>query len=306
MKRLLDCVASDFKQMQREDYIQAIQASEGRVLISETVCTAPPLYPGITNQEIVSRFGADMILLNMFDLFNPVIEDLTFAGNAIQLVNYIKDLTGRPIGVNIEPIDVNAVAAEELNQLPEGRTASERTLKALQAIDIDFICLTGNPKTGVTNKEIEHAIKRTRQLIGTRAFIIAGKMHGAGVSQEAGKTIIDDQTIERFVKAGADVILIPSPGTVPGITIDMANQWVNKIHQLGSLAMLTIGTSQEGASEQTIQQIALQNKMIGADIHHIGDAGFTGLAIPENITTYSITIRGKRHTYTRMCSSPKR
>ncbi|MBM7539896.1 haloacid dehalogenase-like hydrolase [Amphibacillus cookii] len=306
MKRLLNCVASDFQQMQREDYIQAIQASEGRVLISETVCNAPPLYPGITNQEIVSRFGADMILLNVFDLFNPVIQNLGYEGNATQLINYIKDLTGRPIGVNIEPIDVNASAAEELYQLPEGRTASERTLNALKEINIDFICLTGNPQTGVTNNEIERAIQRTRQLIGKRAFIIAGKMHGAGVSGEAGKTIIDDQTIERFVAAGADVILIPSPGTVPGITIDMANQWVNKVHQLGSLAMLTIGTSQEGASEQTIQQIALQNKMIGADIHHIGDAGFTGLAIPENITTYSIAIRGKRHTYIRMCSSPKR
>ncbi len=52
--------------------------------------------------------------------------------------------------------------------------------------------------------------------------------------------------------------------------------------------MLTIGTSQEGADESTIRQIALAAKMAGADIHHIGDAGFYGIAVPENIMAYSI------------------
>ena len=30
---------------------------------------------------------------------------------------------------------------------------------------------------------------------------------------------------------------------------------------------------------------------------HIGDAGFCGIALPENIMALSIAIRGKRHTY---------
>lgn len=70
--------------------------------------------------------------------------------------------------------------------------------------------------------------------------------------------------------------------------------------------MLTIGTSQEGADEGTIRQIALASKMAGADLYHIGDAGYHGIAIPENIMTYSIAIRGKRHTYIRMARSPLR
>jgi hypothetical protein len=70
--------------------------------------------------------------------------------------------------------------------------------------------------------------------------------------------------------------------------------------------MLTIGTSQEGADESTIRQIALAAKMAGADIHHIGDAGFYGIAVPENIMTYSTTIRGRRHTYVRMARSINR
>ncbi|WP_067842026.1 DUF7916 family protein [Amphibacillus sediminis] len=305
-QRLLNCHASDFRKMNRDELLQAIKASEGRVLVSETVCAAPPLYPGVTNQEIVTRFGADLLLLNMFDLFNPVIAGVEFTGDASALIDYIKTLTGRPVGINIEPVDPHAKPVEQLLKLPEGRTSSEHTLSALKNIDIDFVCLTGNPQTGVTNDEIERAIKRTQALIGDDVIIIAGKMHGAGVSGEAGGLIIDLETIERFVQAGADIILIPSPGTVPGITVDMAHQWVKQVHQLGALAMLTIGTSQEGSSAHTIEQIALQNKMVGADLHHIGDAGYTGLAIPENITTYSIAIRGKRHTYLRMSSSPCR
>jgi len=66
---------------------------------------------------------------------------------------------------------------------------------------------------------------------------------------------------------------------------------------------LTTGTSQEGADESTIRQIALNSKMAGADMFHIGDAGVAGIAIPENIMAYSIVVRGKRHTYVRMASS---
>jgi len=71
----------------------------------------------------------------------------------------------------------------------------------------------------------------------------------------------------------------------------------------GALAMLTVGTSQEGADEATIRQIALNSKMAGADIYHVGDTGFYGIAVPENIMSYSIAIRGWRHTYLRMASS---
>jgi len=48
------------------------------------------------------------------------------------------------------------------------------------------------------------------------------------------------------------------------------------------------------------------SKMAGADIHHIGDTGYAGLALPENIFTYSVAIRGVRHTYSRMARSVNR
>jgi len=46
--------------------------------------------------------------------------------------------------------------------------------------------------------------------------------------------------------------------------------------------------------------------MAGADLHHIGDAGYTGMAVPENIFAYSVAIRGLRHTYARMARSIRR
>ena len=75
------------------------------------------------------------------------------------------------------------------------------------------------------------------------------------------------------------------------------------IHSFNKLSLTAIGTSQEGADIQTIRQIALNCKMAGTDIHHIGDSGYVGMALPENIMAYSIAIRGVRHTYHRMGQS---
>ena len=41
----------------------------------------------------------------------------------------------------------------------EGRKASDATFKEAEKLGLQFICLTGNPGTGVTNKMIAKAIK---------------------------------------------------------------------------------------------------------------------------------------------------
>ena len=48
------------------------------------------------------------------------------------------------------------------------------------------------------------------------------------------------------------------------------------------------------------------NKRCGIDIQHIGDAGWCGIALPENIMALSIAIRGKRWTYHKIASSVNR
>ena len=305
MKRLLDCTASDFLNMTGQDLKQSIKASEGRTMLAETMATVPPLYPDVTNAELTASFGADLLLFNVFDVFNPEVMGFT-PSNPEQVIHEIKHLTGRPVGLNLEPVDLNAEKIETLDQIDRGRIASDEALAQAKSLGFDFICLTGNPKTGVTNVEITNAIQRARRTFGSDALIIAGKMHGAGVTSETGSGIISESALDAFIDAGADVILMPSPGTVPGITTEDAQKYVSYVHSKSALAMLTIGTSQEGADESTIRQIALAAKMAGADIHHIGDAGFYGIAVPENIMTYSTTIRGRRHTYVRMARSINR
>ncbi|TCS83263.1 haloacid dehalogenase-like hydrolase [Tepidibacillus fermentans] len=302
MKRLLDCTASDFKKMKGQDLKQAIKASEGRVIVSEVIGTVQPLYPSVTNVEIAAAFGADMILLNLFNVFRPSIQGFA-VDNPSAIIQKLKELIGRPVGLNLEPVDPKAKQLEQLIELPEGRIASEKTLLEAKHLGFDFVCLTGNPKTGVTNLEIKKAIETARHVFGKDGLIIAGKMHGAGVEGETGEEIVKEEDIQGFIEAGADIILLPSPGTVPGITIESSQRLIRFIHKNGALALLTIGTSQEGADEATIRQIALNSKMAGADLYHIGDAGYAGIAIPENIMNYSIAVRGKRHTYVRMASS---
>src|SRR5690606_21148698 len=145
--------------------------------------------------------------------------------------------------------------------------------------------------------------KLAKDVFQDDGMIIAGKMHGAGVKGEAGVSIVSEEVVKKFVENGADVVLLPGVGTVPGSTLEKTTRLVDIVKNAGAMVMTTIGTSQEGADEATIRQIALLNRMAGADIHHIGDAGFNGIAVPENIMTYSIAIRGKRHTYKRMAAS---
>jgi hypothetical protein len=310
MKRILDCRGSDFRQISREELKQAIRAAEGRTIMAETVVTSQPLLPEVSNPEVMKAFGADMILLNLFDVMNPKVNGVdsysifqpNAAGSEVDenIIRKIKELTGLPVGINLEPVDPNANALENLHSLPEGRTATEKSLAMAKQLGCDFICLTGNPKSGVTNEKIEQAIILANKHFG--GLIIAGKMHNAGTAG----SVFDLDAFSRFAEAGADVILFPAPGTVPGVREETLAKAIENVKSKGALTLAAIGTSQEGADEETIRAIALSSKRAGVDIFHIGDAGYSGMALPENIQTLSITVRGKRHTYIRMAASPVR
>lgn len=69
--------------------------------------------------------------------------------------------------------------------------------------------------------------------------------------------------------------------------------------------MTAIGTSQEGADVQAIRQIVLMCKMAGADLHHIGDTDYLGLALPENIFAIMWLFRGKSTPLAALHLKPK-
>ena len=169
-----------------------------------------------------------------------------------------------------------------------------------------FLLITGNPATGVTGDSIYRALSDIRQAVGDRAILMSGKMHGAGTWPELGEAyrpLVTEENVAAFAAAGCQVMLLPAPGTVPGLTLSRVAGLAESAHRRGLLVMTSVGTSQEGADEGTLRRIALAAKEAGADIHHIGDAGYHGVAVPENILAYSVAIRGRRHTYRRMASS---
>ena len=297
MKRLLNCTTSEMLSMNKDELKQSILASEGRTIMTETVVACPPLLGDLTNAELAVSFGSDMVLLNVFDCDHPHINGLPETDEPVKL---LKKLVGRPVGCNLEAIDENAKMMENRLEISHGRHATKETFIKAKELGFDFICLTGNPGTGVSNASIENAIKLAKEYFG--GMIIAGKMHSSGIDE----ALVDLDSIERFIDAGADIILMPAVYTVPGLSEEEVRDACKLIKSKGALSLSSIGTSQEGSDEGTIREIALVNKRCGIDIQHIGDAGWCGIALPENIMALSIAIRGKRWTYHKIASSVNR
>lgn len=306
-KRLISCTASDLAAMDKPHLLEAIAASEGRVLACECIGITPPLLTDVTNAEYAAALSADLLLLNMFDVRQPVIQALPPVPPA-ETVRELKRLTGRPVGINLEPVDPALAARQDgsLWQMSSGRLATPENARIAAEMGVDMILLTGNPGNGVTNHAIARALCALREAVGSRVILAAGKMHAAGLRGEGGSRILTPADADALMDAGADVILLPAPGTVPGVTLEWAHSLIERVHSRGRLALTAIGTSQEGADPDTIRRIALLCKMAGADIHHIGDTGVPGMALPHNILAYSIAIRGERHTFRRMACSVNR
>jgi hypothetical protein len=248
--------------------LEAIRRSEGRTILCEVLWPASPLVDGVSNAEVVVAFGADLVLLNMFDG-----EDL--AG--------IKSRLGRPVGVNVEPSDSEDIAPH--------RRASRENLERLA--DADFVVVTANPDAEVGNREMLSAAALVREVL-PGALVFAGKMHGSG-----GSGMVGEAEVAELARV-SDAVLIPAPGTVPGSREPPIASLADAAHASGALVVATVGTSQEGSDAETVRELALAAKRAGADVLHLGDAGVAGITDPMNVLAASLAIRGRRHTYRRM------
>ena len=266
MKRILDCGPADFRHMDGAVLLEAVRRSEGRTVLCEVLWSAPPLVDGVSNAEVVVAFGADLVLLNMFDG-----EDL--AG--------LKDRLGRPVGVNVEPSE----------DVPAHRRASRENLR--RVADADFVVVTANPDAEVGVEEMLSAVALVRETL-PGAPVFAGKMHGSG-----GRGMVGEGEISRLAET-SDAVLIAAPGTVPGSREPLVAALADAAHASGALVVATVGTSQEGADAETVRELALAAKRAGADVLHLGDAGVSGISDPMNVLAASIAIRGRRHAYRRM------
>ena len=306
MKRILDCTASDFLNITKDELLYAIAAGEGRTVVCETIGTITPMLGDITNAVFAASMGADIVLLNVFDVQKPYIAALPKT-EPENVIRKIKELTGRPVGINLEPVEVKEEDDEDnMWAMTSGRKATLENAKLAVEMGVNMILLTGNPGNGVSNTAITQTLSLYKREVGDKVILAAGKMHASGILSEAGEKILTKEDVKEFQEAGADVILMPAPGSVPGITVEYIKELVNYAHSLGCLTLTSIGTSQEGADVATIREMALMCKMAGTDMHHLGDSGYGGIALPENIQAYSIAVRGIRHTYRRMAGSVRR
>ncbi|MDO4778364.1 MAG: haloacid dehalogenase-like hydrolase [Tissierellia bacterium] len=297
VKRYMDCQASDLANLSKEDKLKSLYLSEGRVLVTEVVGSFPPILGDVSNAELACAMGSDIILFNAFDVNDNII----FGIDSDKPLKKAKELTNRLIGVNLEPVFEIDENDDSLWRLSAGRTATMDNIQKLIDQDVDFLVLTGNPGTGVTNQGILDVIKQVKEKFGDKIAIISGKMHAAGSSTEANENLISEKTVKDFIEAGTDIVLIPAPGTIPGFDLKKVKKLIKVIHEYGKMSMTAVGTSQEGSDLETVKNIALMCKMSGTDIHHLGDSGLSpGIASPENITAYSTVIKGKRHTFRRM------
>lgn len=268
-------------------------------MLVEIVSHKSPLISEITNGELAAAFGADILLMNQYDVGRPLIAGIRDNMNFKPLESQ-KKMAGRAIGITLEPVDWNTPVFGKREILPPGRVASAANARRAHEQGAQMVVLTGNPRTGVTNAAIENSIREIKNELGSDIIVAAGKMHGAGALEQGKSALATIEDMEKFIEAGADILIVPAPGTRQGATVEYVSAVADLAHRNKRLLMTAVGTSQESSDLETIRTIALYSKMAGADLHHLGDGAFGGMAPPENILEYSIVIRGKRHTYMRM------
>ena len=157
MKRILDCHASDFANMSARDLLDSIGSSEGRVIACETIGSIMPMLGDITNAEFVSAMGADILLLNLFDVKKPVIHALPKCAPE-DTIKKIKELTGRPVGINLEPIEEEIAGQYEgMWAMTSGRVATLENAKKAADMGVNMILLTGNPGMGEEHRHRAYA-----------------------------------------------------------------------------------------------------------------------------------------------------
>lgn len=284
MKRILACKASDFgKQNTSKELKKSISSSEGRTILVEIAAFESSLFPEVSPAELASAFGADLVLIKHMDYATCNFSGLTVENP----VEELRKLSGIGVGVNLE------IADDE----PYTKNLSEKTLEVALSLKPDFLSITGYQKPEVTNERILSSIQLVRSKYNDFLMVhpVAGHF-----------TDLKLEHLLSYVEAGADMITLPAPGAIAGVTEEKIANIINDIRNAGALVSLTTSTSQEGTDVDTARNIAIASKRAGTDVYAFGDAGISGMADPMNIFTTSLAIRGKRHTYIKMANSANR
>jgi len=303
--RLISATGDEIEKMSPMELKESIYKSEGRVIMGQHLLFAGKgLVRGVTNSELMFAFGADMVMLNTFDLDNlennPGLCGLSFQD--------LKKKCRRPIGIYLGcPKDKNEDEGKKVLYRRQGMLASDEHIQKCIELGADFIVLGGNPGSGTSIHDVVATTRRIKKKYGDQVFVFAGKWEDGINEKVLGDPLANydaKEVIKELIDAGADCIDLPAPGSRHGITVEMIRELVEFVHRYkpGTLTMTFLNSSVECADTDTIRFIALKMKETGADIHAIGDGGFSGCTPPENIHQLSVSVKGKHYTYFRMAS----
>jgi hypothetical protein len=297
-KRILDATASDFLAMNAAQLAQSIRETEGRTISAEVICTYEPPVEGVTHAEIAAAFGADIITLDQYDPDHPLIRGLPDSiASQPDILRQLKRLVGGPIAVNMA-----VTRQSEGGWLYSRRYSAERLEKLVQQ-GADIVFLYGDSATGQTAPQVAQAAREARQRYGDALMLV-------GVPDVYFPPPVNEAIREQYrnahqqiLEAGAQCIGLVMPGSKQAWRLEDTAALVDHIHGLNGLVWLILTGSVEGSPLENIQQMALNAKMLGGDVYRLDEAGLAGMPLPENILEFSLTIRGKRHTYRRMALS---
>lgn len=318
--RLISTSKSEIRKMSAKELKRSIQASEGRVVLSQCYVGSSPLLEGTTNPELAEAFGADMIFFNgypMDDEIIPAFQGTINEGSGWKSFDNrlkdMKDMTNGPLGIYLEcgtGDDPSTSTSQGKSLVKTNRIASEENLRKLLKEEADFVVLAGNPGTGTKMEDIIKSTRLAKEILKDEVMIWSGKWEDGVDEKVLGDplaTFDHKDIISKLIDAGADVICLPMPGSRTGITVDMIRDLVEFTHKYkpGTLAMSFLDGSVEGADEDTIRLCTLMSKQTGADIHAIGDAGCSGMSTPENIYQMALTLKGRRLTWYKLASGKR-
>lgn len=301
--RIINCSKREFDDMSPMDLKESIFKAEGRTIMGQHLMFANEgLVRNVTNTEVMFAFGADMVMLNTYNLNdlsdNPGMQGLT--------IRELKQRCNRPIGLYLGCPGKHMPKEKKLYDLDGMLATPEHVQKAVEE-GVDFIVLGGNPGCGTAIQDVIDTTKWIKEAYGDQVFLFAGKWEDGIHEKVLGDPLAQrdaKEIIKELIDAGADCIDLPAPGTRAGISVSMIQELVQYVHAYkpGTLVMSFLNSSVESADPDTIRMVALKMKETGADIHAIGDGGFAGCSTPENIQQLSYSIKGKHYTYFRMAS----
>ena len=127
-------------------------------------------------------------------------------------------------------------------------------------------------------------------------------MHSSGVDEP----VITRAYVKQFIEAGADIILVPAVGTVPGFDEAQLKDIVKEVHREGDLSCQQLVRVKRALIRALLEILPFEIKICGVDIQHIGDGSYCGLAPVENIFELSKALRGERHTISMIACSINR